>query len=211
MAPLSVTISSTHGAGGHLLGPRVADRLGVPFLDRAIPGRVAERLAVPLEHALRHEEGQGAAIRRLLAQTVAGLAGFGGVSGIPADVSADEFLVQTERTIREAIASTGAVISGRGAAVWLGSAGGVLHVRLDGPPQRRGDVVAAREHVDPETAQRQVQQTDRARATYVRQFYRADWADPRFYHLIIDSLAIDDDAVVEIIVTGARGRRIDWS
>jgi hypothetical protein len=35
-APL-VTIASEHGAGGDLVAPRVADALGVPFLDRALP------------------------------------------------------------------------------------------------------------------------------------------------------------------------------
>jgi Cytidylate kinase-like family len=33
MKPL-VTISAAYGTGGSLVGPRLADRLGVPFLDR---------------------------------------------------------------------------------------------------------------------------------------------------------------------------------
>lgn len=46
-----VTISASFGAGGSWVAPRVAERLGSRFIDRAIPVGVAEQLAVPLEHA----------------------------------------------------------------------------------------------------------------------------------------------------------------
>ena len=48
-----VTVSAAYGAGGSEVGPRLAERLGVPFLDRAIPSEVAERLAIPLDEAAR--------------------------------------------------------------------------------------------------------------------------------------------------------------
>ena len=44
-----VTISAAYGAGGSLIGPRVAERLGVRFLDRALPVSVADQLEVPRE------------------------------------------------------------------------------------------------------------------------------------------------------------------
>ena len=45
--PVVVTISAPYGAGGSQVGPLVADRLGVTFLDRAIPAAVSEKLALP--------------------------------------------------------------------------------------------------------------------------------------------------------------------
>jgi shikimate kinase len=36
-----VTLSAGYGAGGSVIGPAVAERLGVPFLDRALPAGVA--------------------------------------------------------------------------------------------------------------------------------------------------------------------------
>jgi shikimate kinase len=38
-----VTLAALYGAGGSVIGPRVAERLGVPFLDRDIPANVAAR------------------------------------------------------------------------------------------------------------------------------------------------------------------------
>ena len=40
-----VTISAPYGAGGAYVGPRLAERVEVPFVDRAIPNEVAQRLA----------------------------------------------------------------------------------------------------------------------------------------------------------------------
>ena len=44
-----VTLSATYGAGGSVVGPELAQRLGVHFVDRLIPSEVAARLAVPLD------------------------------------------------------------------------------------------------------------------------------------------------------------------
>ena len=44
----------------------MAQRLGVEFLDRAIPTRVADRLSVPLDEALAHDETLGDAIGRFV-------------------------------------------------------------------------------------------------------------------------------------------------
>jgi Cytidylate kinase-like family len=41
--PPVVTLASLYGAGGSVVGPRVAERLGVAFLVRAIPDRVAKQ------------------------------------------------------------------------------------------------------------------------------------------------------------------------
>jgi hypothetical protein len=51
-----VTLSSSYAAGGSQLGPRLAERLRVPFLDRAITSEVAERLAVDLQEAQAHQD-----------------------------------------------------------------------------------------------------------------------------------------------------------
>ena len=46
-----VTISATFGAKGSVIGPAVAERLGTPFVDRAIPYTVAADIGCTLEEA----------------------------------------------------------------------------------------------------------------------------------------------------------------
>ena len=55
-----VTISAGYGAGGSVVAPEVAKRLGLPVLDRAISSRVAALLQVTVP------EAEGGEIRRPL-------------------------------------------------------------------------------------------------------------------------------------------------
>lgn len=54
-----VALSAAYGAGGSQVGPALAKRLGVPFVDRAIPLGVAQRLDVDLPTAQEHDEQLG--------------------------------------------------------------------------------------------------------------------------------------------------------
>jgi cytidylate kinase len=74
-------------------------------------------------------------------------------------------------------------------------------VRLDGPPGPRVVQGAAIEGISEDQARRNLETADRARDAYVRRLYRADPADPRHYHLVIDSTALSLDTVTEIILT----------
>jgi cytidylate kinase len=42
--PLLVTISATYGAGGTVVAPVVADRLGLPLVERIVTPEVARQL-----------------------------------------------------------------------------------------------------------------------------------------------------------------------
>ena len=46
-----VTLSAFYGAGGTVVGPQVAERLGVDFLDRGILAAVARQMRIPEEAA----------------------------------------------------------------------------------------------------------------------------------------------------------------
>jgi cytidylate kinase len=73
-------------------------------------------------------------------------------------------------------------------------------VRLDGPPGPRAVQGAAIEGISDDQSRRHRDAADRSRDAYVRRLYRADPADPRFYHLVIDSTALPLDAVIEVIL-----------
>ncbi len=201
-----VTLSASYGAGGSQVGPRLAERLGVAFLDRVIPTTVAERLAVPLDDALAHDDAVRSVLERLLLRFAPAAQAFSGAAP-PSDlVDERSFLRATEEVIRERAAAGSAVILGRAAAVVLADLPGALHVRLDGPPERRLAQAGALEGVDRETAERHMRETDRAREAYVQQFYGVDARDAALYHLVIDSTTLPLDACVELIALAAAVR-----
>jgi cytidylate kinase len=201
VTPLVVTISATYGSGGSLIGRRVAEELGLPFLDRAIPTEVAAELGLALEVAESRDERGPRGLERVLRS----LAAVGPVSGIDlrADFHDRSFCEATEHAIHRHAASGGGVILGRAAAVVLRDRPATLHVRLDGPVARRVEHAMRLDGIDRDTAERRRRDGDTARVAYVREFYGADAADPTLYHLAADPSVIGLDACVDIIVRAA--------
>jgi cytidylate kinase-like protein len=199
------TLSASYGAGGSHIGPRLAERLGLPFLDRVIPTSVAERLAVPLADALAHDDAVRSVLERLLLRFAPAAQTFAGA--LPANELVDErsYLRCTEDIIRER-AREGGVILGRAAAVVLGDDPHALHVRLDAPPERRIVQAMKFRGVDRDTAERELRETDRAREAYVQQFYGVDARDPALYHLVLDSTVLGIDTCLDLVVRAAGSR-----
>jgi Cytidylate kinase-like family len=201
-----VTISASYGVGGSQIGPQLAQRLGAKFVDRAIPTTVAERLAVPLSEAIAHDEAVRSVLERVLVRFAPAAQAFSGAAPPSEMLDERSYLNVTEQVIRELAASRSAVILGRAAAVVLRDDPEALHVRLDGPRERRLHQAMRLERVDRETAERHMRETDRARKTYVRQFYDVDAHDASLYHLILDSTAIGLETCVELIAIAAAAR-----
>jgi hypothetical protein len=203
-----VTISASYGAAGAEIGPAVADRLGLPFHDRAIPVQVATRLGVPVAEAEANDETVVRGVWRLVASLGTMPDPVGGV--LPTSALPDEraYRQQTERVLREVADGTGGVVLGRAAAMVLGQRPDILHVRLDGPRDRRLEAAVARSARPRDEIRRELETNDRTREAYVRHFYRCDPSDARNYHLTVDSTAFSLDAVIDVVVTAARDRGI---
>jgi cytidylate kinase len=194
-----VTVSASYGAGGSVVAPALAERLGVPFLQRATTNTGGISGPEPCVERLVPEEAGLTPVHRLLASFTHAMPA-GPTQSPPAVQHLDAGVRRhCEEGIRRLAAAGAGVILGRGAAVVLGKDHG-FHVRLDGPPGLRVVQGAAIEGVGQEQARRHMDAADRARTAYVRRLYRADPADPRHYHLLIDSTAIPLDTVVEMIL-----------
>ena len=203
-----VTVSASFGAGGAVIAPAVAERLGLPFHDRAIPVLVAGRLGVPVAEAEANDETVTRGLWRLVSSLGTMPDPVGGV--LPTSTLPDEraYRQQTERVLDEIAAGPGGVVLGRAAAMVLRDRADVLHVRLDGPPDRRLAAAVAHSGRPEEELRRQRDAADRAREAYVRHFYRCDPAEARHYHLVVDSTVLSHATVVELVVTAARARGI---
>jgi hypothetical protein len=203
-----VTVSAAYGAAGAEIAPAVADRLGVPFHDRVIPARVAGRLGVPVAEAEANDESVVRGVWRLVASLGTMPDPVGGV--LPTSALPDEraYRQQTERVLAEIADGDGGVVLGRAAALVLGQRADTLHVRLDGPAERRLEAAVARSGRPWDEVRREMEVTDRTREAYVRHFYRCDPSAAKHYHLVIDSTAVPVETVVELVVTAARARGI---
>jgi cytidylate kinase len=203
-----VTVSAAYGAAGAEVAPAVAERLGLPFIDRAIPAQVAGRLGVPVAVAEANDETVVRGLWRLV--TSLGTMPDPGGGVMPQTNAPDErsFRQQTEHVLEEIADGEGGVVLGRAAALVLRNRPDTLHVRLDGPPDRRLADAVARSGRPVDEVRRDMETIDRGREAYVRHFYRTDPALGRHYHLVVDSTAFHLDTVVDLVVAAARARGI---
>jgi len=201
-----ITVSASYGAGGSVVAPALAARLGLPFLQRVTTseGHLAE--PGPCDEQLTAQEAKVTPVHRLLAHFTQAMPA-GPTQSPPSTHHQDEHLRATaEAGIHRLAAGGGGVILGRGAAVVLGKDHG-FHVRLDGPAERRVAQGAAIEGISEQHARHRLAAADKARTAYVRRLYRCDPAAASLYHLVLDSTAIPLDTVTELIVTAARAHQ----
>jgi Cytidylate kinase-like family len=202
-----VTLAALYGAGGSVVGPKVAERLSVPLLDRAIPETVAKQSGLPEDAVAGIDDQPRSTVQRVVASLGRSTTVSGGAAGSVERLDLQERSVRAriEEFLARSIVSGGVAI-GRGGMVVLQSVPWALHVHLGGPLEARLRQRMALEGIDHDTAARRQRAEDRARTEYVRRAYGVDGADPALYHVMIDSTAVDLDTCVELIVAGAQAR-----
>src|SRR3954452_10654777 len=116
-----VTISASYGSGGPEVARAVAERLGLPFHDRAIPAQVATRLGVPVAEAEANDETVVRGLWRLVASLGTMPDPVGGVLPSAAEPDERAYREQTERVLAEMADSGGGVVLGRAGARVVGA------------------------------------------------------------------------------------------
>jgi len=196
-----ITVSATYGAGGSVVAPLLARRVGLPFADRLIAARNAP--------AARSEEGvtQGELDEEPRRRFFTRLAHLNAGLNLPAprdpDDLRDHVRDRVAASIKALAAEGGAVILGRASQIVLAHHPRTFRVRLDGPPERRAVRGAMWEGIDLETAHARMKETDEARARYTRRLYQRDPADPSLYHLVVDATVLDLETGVEMLAASA--------
>jgi hypothetical protein len=205
--PPVVTIAALYGAAGSMIGPRVADGLGVPFLDRAIPEAVAKRTGLSESTVEDVDQMPRRGVDRLAASLGRATTMTGGTGGSVERLDVQERAIRghVEEFLARATIS-GGVAMGRGGMVVLRTVPWVLHVYLGGPREARIEQRMAIEGIDRATAEERQRVEDETRIAYVRRAYGVEGVDPALYHLMLDSTALDIDTCVDLIVTAAQAR-----
>jgi len=201
-----VTISAAYGTGGRFVAPRIAEILGVRFLDQCVPEIVAEEIAEETGNILAVENDLVGGLRHWVSFFAPVGTAWMGLPNTETGWSKDDL---SYKKYLEAVfkreARLGAVIFGRGAAIALRDYPGAIHVRLDGPVEHRIAQAMDVGGLDERSARHAQHQTDAARYRYVHRVFHRDVTDHRIYHMVIDATAVPLATCVDIIVTTIRG------
>ncbi len=202
-AHLVIAISRQFGAGGSVLGRRVADRLGIRYLDRAILQEAAARLNEAEEELAPFEERTPGFGERFLNAFAAG-ALEAGLLSVPPRYDRDVFSIESQ-IIGRVADEFDCVIVGRGSFFLLRDHPGALRVFLHAPIEFRiAQIRARRPDLDPGRVPSLVRRSDAERTRFIRSLTEIEWTDSRHYDLSIDTERVGFDAAEEMILLGAR-------
>ncbi len=190
-----ITISREYGAGGHSIGKRVAEELGVEFYDRDIIKAAAAESGANLPEIERVEEEltrMGSFLRM--------------ISPSAYRDQSDNIHTIEHSIILDLAAKGTCVILGRCADDIMEKAGiPSLNVFLyAGDIHRAVRVSELIGSKNPTEIQKKMQRTDTARRAFYEHFTGKRWGDSRNYTLSLDTGVLGYDACVEIICEAAR-------
>lgn len=188
--PVIVTFFEQYGAGASRIAPRVAERLGIPFVEQAISSEQMESI-----EAADHDPGPF--MRFLMSFGGSGVDdGLGAMMGQQTDY---ELVMENTRAVLAA-SENGGVVLGRNATIILRKIPTALHVKLSGPLQHRVSHAAAEAGIDLERAAARQQREDRVRAELSQRLYRWDPRDDGHFDLVVNTGSFPMDDVVDMIV-----------
>lgn len=201
-APPVVTLFEKYGAGARYIGPRVAEALGVDWMDQAFTSADIESAKYPGAGSAS-EAGSGLA--RFLNRYATGAAVLDDASIPLAQEQDAEMVEENTRFVKEA-AEKGTVMLGRNGALILGDIPTALHVQVDAPVQVRIARAAREEGIDQAHAARRQRNEDRIRAEMSERFYYWNPMDIDRYDLVVNTGVLDLDTCVDVIVAAYRAK-----
>lgn len=204
-----ITISRQYGAGGTEVAAHVAKLLDWAVFDDELLREIAARAGITPQEAAELEERMPSFVERLALS-----------NAFPAPdmlLPAAELIGEPEenkiaRITREVVAEVGRrdrlVMVGRSAAAILARQAGTLHARLVAPREFRIRVAIERRGIAPAEAARIVDETDKNRRRYHREFYTRDWDDPTHYDMVLNTERLGFEGAAQLIA--ARARALGW-
>jgi cytidylate kinase len=208
---MMITISRQYGAGGSDVARRVAAALDWRVVDNELIEQVAARAGLPPERVAQREERVPTFVERLarsLAAATPEVFPPPDSAGAIIDMPEADLVKVTEVVVAEIAAQGRVVLVGRAAPAVLARERDALHVKLVAPRAFRIQVAAARLGCAAAKAATILDDTDKMRARYTREYYRRDWNDPVNFHMVLNTGVLGFDGATEVVV--GRARSLGW-
>lgn len=208
-----VTVSRQLGAGGEKVACTVAESLGLRVLGQEIIHE-AMQAGVPEAVAMESEEGKrnwaqkaldwlkrkqdvpaspGALMQSDSAYISAGLLS-----------SEDYYRSVMESIIFDLTQIDDVLLIGRAGQMIFRESPNCFHVRIVAPLEKRVLVIEERLGSGPEMTRRKIEETDRARADYLKRHYDVDINSATLYDLCVNTGTVPTDAAARLIIEGIK-------
>lgn len=191
-----ITIGREFGSGGHEIGMRLAERLGIPFYDRELITLASEQGGLDPKLIERNEEGA-----HRISEKGRSRMPFFSLSYTP-DFS-DAIYLQQCKVIKDLAAKGPCVIVGRCADFVLRNEGSInVFIAASMPYKiaRKRKVAVEKAGYTDEQMERYINDMNTARANYYNHYTNGKWGNSSTYHLCVHSDLVDVDGAVETIL-----------
>ena len=193
-----ITISREYGAGGHSIGKRVAQELGIELYDRDIVRETVRASGYDTETVQEEEEevSRGIALLNSI------------LSNSVHYPNTQDAIHEVQQAVILHYAQSGpCVILGRCADEILRASGiPCLNVFIHASEIHRAERMRRETGItDATELQRLITRKDHLRSNYYSHYTGRQWGDSHNYHLTLDSGVLGDEVCVQLILAAARG------
>ena len=200
-----ITINRELGSGGRTVGRLLAEKLGVPFYDKAVIKALQEKYnltTAEIERLKGRKHSWWADVERILKID-------GGMSMnyyLPQRVDAPDLLTtdemfKTETEILKGIAEEeSCVVAGRSGFFVFRDHPNHLSILIQASMPHRVKRVANKQNLTEEEARKAIDKVDKMRENYVNKYTHSSRYDTRNYDLVISMDGMTEDNAVDIIM-----------
>ena len=193
----SITIGRQFGTGGHEIGQKLAEKLGIKCYDKELIKRVATESGLCPEILENNDERPtNSFLYNLVMDTYS--FGITNANYVDMPLSHKVFLAQFD-TIKKIADEGPCVIVGRCADYALADYEHVLNLFIYGDMNKRIERVKEKYAVSEKDAKDMIIKKDKQRASYYNYYSTKKWGKAETYDLCIDSTVLGRDGTVELL------------
>lgn len=199
-----ITINRELGSGGRTIGRKLAEKLGVKFLDKALVEGLVDTLGLSVEEIEKRKGRKQNWLTELLESMAA-------IQPTPRpfvpDLQPISYLVTTNdifevesRLLRDIASQESCVIMGRSGFFILKDLPNKTSIFITASPEHRISRVMARQGLGRADAEKAIKAVDEGRENYTKHYSGTSRYDTRNYDLVLNVDGLSEDQAVDIIL-----------
>ena len=200
-----ITINRELGSGGRTVGRLLAEKLGVPFYDKAVVKALQEKYHITpeeIEDMKGRKHGWWAEVERLLKIDAGmGMDYYMPKKGdVPDMLTTDEMFKSETLILQDLAVGESCVVAGRSGFHVFRLHPNHLSVLIQASMEHRVERVARKQNITPEEARKVIDQVDQMRENYVKKYTGTSRYDTRNYQLVISADGKTEEQMANLIL-----------
>lgn len=201
-----ITINRELGSGGRTVGRKLAERLGVPFYDKALIKALQEKFNLDvneIEKLKGRSHSWWAEFQRAFnVSTMQSEAKFyrADISQEPDILTTSEIFKAEQDILKGMAADASCIVAGRSGFYVFRDHPNHLSILIQASMEFRMNRVARKQNITLEEARKTIEKVDKMRANYVSKYTNTSRYDTHNYDLVISADGKTEDEIVELIL-----------